>query len=148
VGTNQIHDFNPGITPEGVFWTVPIKDGVDVDFEDGEAELEVSNLEVDDYFNLVNALLDQSGQAGNHTPVEIPAHVSFEVNWRHVRDRFSVENAAEQYSASVILNESSIHWTAHEAAAEGAPSFSFRSTSSTNIFSMLAREKNGRFFRS
>jgi len=74
--------------------------------------------------------------------------VSFEINWRSAHDRFHVENAAEQYEASVILNESSIHWTAHEAAAEGAPSFSFRWTSSTNIFSMLAREKNRRFFRS
>ena len=41
--TNQIHDFNPGISPEGVFWTVPIKGGVDVDFEDGTAEVEVTN---------------------------------------------------------------------------------------------------------
>jgi len=148
VGTNQIHDFNPGISPEGVFWTVPIKGGVEVDFEDGTAELEVTNQDVDDYFNVVNALLSQSGQAGNHTPTEIPAHVSFEINWRHVRDRFDVENAAESYAASVVLNESRIQWTAHEAAAEGAPSFSFHSTSSTNIFSMLAREKNGRFFHS
>ena len=147
VGTNQIHDFNPGITPEGVFWTTPISDGVDVDFDDGEAELDVNNLDVDDYFNVVNALLDQSGQAGNHTPVEIPARVSFEINWHRVRDRFRVVNPAQHYEASVILNESSIRWTAHEAAAEGAPSFSFRSTSSTNVFSMLAREKNGRFFK-
>jgi len=146
VGINQIHDFNPGISPEGVFWTVPIKGGVDVDFDDGTAELEVTNLDVDDYFNVVNALLDQSGQAGNHTPTEIPARVSFEINWRHVRDRFVVENATERYAASVILNESSIQWTAHEEAAEGAPSFTFHSTSSTNVFSMLAREKNGRFF--
>jgi hypothetical protein len=148
VGTNQIHDFNRGISPEGVFWTIPIKDGVDVDFEDGEAELEVSNLDVDDYFTVVNALLDQSGQPGNHTPVEIPARVSFEINWHRVRDRFRVENAAQRYEASVVLNESTIRWTAQEAAAEGAPSFSYRSTSSTNVFSMLAREKNGRFFKS
>ena len=74
--------------------------------------------------------------------------MSFEINWRHVRDRFTVENTAERYAASVVLNESNIQWTAHEAAAEGAPSFSFHSTSSMNIFSMLAREQNGRFFHS
>jgi len=147
VGTNQIHDFNPGISPEGVFWTTPIPDGADVHFGEGEAKLQVNNLDVDDYFNVVNSLLVQSGQTGNHTPDEVPARVSFEIDWRRVRDRFHVENAAQRYEASVILNESSIHWTAHEAAAEGAPSFSFRSTSSTNIFSMLAREKNGRFFK-
>jgi hypothetical protein len=118
-----------------------------VDFDDGEAQLEVENFAIDDYFNVVNALLVQSGQPPTHTPDEIPAHVTFEIDWRHVLDRFQAQNNAQRYEASVLLTESRIRWTAHEAAAEGAPSFSFRSTSSTNVFSLLARERNGRFFK-
>jgi hypothetical protein len=114
----------------------------------GTAEMQATNVDVDDYFNLVNALLVQSGQTGNHTPDEIPALVTFKINWHTVQDRFHVENAAETVDASVVLNESTVEWSAHEAASNGAPSFSFQSTSSTNVFSMLAKERNGRFFNS
>lgn len=145
----QIHDFNPGITPEGAFWTVPLaQDSVEVDLGEGEAQMEVKMLEVDDYFNLVNALLVQSGQPGNHTPDEIPASVSFRIKWHGARDRFHVENTAQGMEGSFILTDSTVHWTAREAAAGGEPSFSFRSTSSRNIFSLLGRERNGRFFHS
>jgi hypothetical protein len=149
-GSVQTHDFNPGITPEGVFWTIPFAERSvsAINLGDGKAEMEASNVAVDDYFNLVNALLVQSGQQGNHTPDEIPAQVTFELNWHTVRDRFHIENAAQTFEASVVLNESTVQWSAREAAASGAPSFSFHSTSSTNVFSMLARERNGRFFKS
>lgn len=144
----QIHDFNPGITPEGVFWTIPFaEDSVSgINFGDGKAGMQVTNLDIDDYFNLVNALLEQSGQTGNHTPAEVPAHVTFDIKWRTVRDRFDVVNTAQGFAESVVLNESTVLWSAHADAADGAPSFSFQSTSSTNVFSMLAMERNGRFF--
>jgi hypothetical protein len=149
-GSVQTHDFNPGITPQGVFWTIPFAEGAvrDINVGAGAAEMQATNVDVDDYFNLVNALLVQSGQTGNHTPDEIPALVTFKINWHTVHDRFHVENAAETFDASVVLNESSVEWSAHEAASDGAPSFSFQSTSSTNVFSMLAKERNGRFFNS
>ena len=50
---NQIHDFNPGIDPSGLFWTAALPgDAADADFDDGEASLEVHNLAMDDYFTV------------------------------------------------------------------------------------------------
>jgi len=46
---DQIHDFNPGIAPSGLFWTIRIPDeSVEVDFDDARASMNISDLQVKD----------------------------------------------------------------------------------------------------
>jgi hypothetical protein len=53
--SNQIHDFDPGVAPNGVFWTVPVDRGsVSVHPGDGEATVDVNNLAVREFFSLPN----------------------------------------------------------------------------------------------
>ena len=50
MGTNQIHDYNPGIQPNGVFWTIPIGDGaIDVNPGKGRARLAAQNMAIPDF---------------------------------------------------------------------------------------------------
>lgn len=68
-----MHDFNPGIRRSGLFWTTQIRrDSVHVDVRDGQARMRVRALDMDDYFNLPNALFGDR---------EAPATVSFGVTW-------------------------------------------------------------------
>jgi hypothetical protein len=61
-----VHDFNPGLD-NGLFWTVPVPaNSLAVDPGSGFASLVVNNLEIEDYFNIGNALID-----GNNNPVSV-----------------------------------------------------------------------------
>jgi hypothetical protein len=74
LGGAQIHDLNPGIEPDGLFWTVAIPDnGVDVNVGEGYASLE-GTVNIDDYGTIQNGLFGGG-------PKPIPGRVSFRVVW-------------------------------------------------------------------
>ena len=57
--THQQHDFNPGISPSGLFWTVRLPDDrveVDADDLDDGASMIVKGLSMSDYGTLANSL--------------------------------------------------------------------------------------------
>ena len=82
--TSQVHDFNPGISSTGVFWTAPIERGsVKINLGAGSAALHVADLDVEDYGNVVNALMDGTS---------VPATVSFDVSWSGVSERVNLRN--------------------------------------------------------
>jgi hypothetical protein len=57
-GDEKIHDFNPGITPKGFFWTVFAPcENVQFDLKAGTASLHVRHLPMKDYFTRKNALV-------------------------------------------------------------------------------------------
>jgi hypothetical protein len=67
---SQIHDFNGGILPSGLFWTVNVKGGsVDFKIDSQRAILHVQNLPVIDTFQFF-------GES------DTPALVDFRVEWR------------------------------------------------------------------
>jgi hypothetical protein len=73
--SHQRHDFEPGIAPSGLFWTIPIAPAaVEVDPGSGQARLRASNVPVTDYHDIINAIF-----GGGPTP--LPSHVSFDVRW-------------------------------------------------------------------
>lgn len=46
----QIHDLNPGIKPDGLFWTIAMpEDSIEVNFGKGRASLEARNVPIEDY---------------------------------------------------------------------------------------------------
>ena len=83
--TSQVHDFNPGITENGLFWTTAIDRGsVQVNLGNGSASLHVADLDVEDYGNVVNALQDGPS---------VEASVSFDASWSGIDERVKIRNS-------------------------------------------------------
>jgi hypothetical protein len=132
---NQLHDFNPGIDPSGLFWTTAIPgDAVDADFDDGEASLEVDKLGLDDYFTVENALFGGG-------PPEVPAHASYDVEWHVGGETFNFRDTTNHFEGRFKEGTASIKWSG-----QNALGYSFHSDSSKTNFAEIGRESNGVFF--
>ena len=81
--SNQVHDWNPGILPSGLFWTIPI-DGKAIQADlSGRARFHVKNLALPDYHDFGNAI--------SPSPSSVPGHVSFDVRWSGSEEVFDVQ---------------------------------------------------------
>ena len=97
MGGVQLHDFNPGITQNGLFWTVVLPaDTVDVDLDAGTATLDVHDLHVTDDYTFENSVLHNIGRPST------PAVVSFQVVWNATGGVNVVDNAAQQFRGEFI----------------------------------------------
>ena len=74
----QLHDFNPGIRPSGLFWIAQIPDSA-VEIEDDAVELNVDNLSVVDDFVFLG---------GGANPSKVSLHLRWKADGqtRHVRE--------------------------------------------------------------
>jgi hypothetical protein len=136
-GTNQVHDFAPPITPDGLFWTVLIPDdAVTVDLAAGTAALHVPSLDMLDSYTIQNNL------AGG--PAE-PATVSFDLSWSDPTSVASLVNAEQGFTGTFLDVTSALQWSAQTA------EFAFVSDppqTSTSLFGLIGYEANGVFFAS
>jgi hypothetical protein len=129
--TSQVHDFNPGIEG-GLFWTIAIDRGsVRVHLGEGSASLHVADLDVEDYHDVVNALLDGPS---------VEAAVSFDVNWSGVTDRVKIRNTDTDFAGEYVRNSATLVWSASESG------FSFQSDQQSADFATIGHERNGAFF--
>ena len=107
----QIHDLNPGIEPDGLFWTAALPhDSVEVDLEHGFASMKATKVAIDDYGNIGNALLGGG-------PAEIPGKVSFSVEWVQSGDPFTIDNTDDPslgggFEAKFLPCAAQMEWTA------------------------------------
>lgn len=132
---NQIHDFNVGTTPSGLFWTTRIPDDdVHIDLDDARASMRVDDLDVEDYHTLKNAILDGPS---------VPASVSFTITWSGVIQRVEESSATEMYRGQFIHDRATVAWTAQE---QGFRFVSDPAETSTTTFAEIGREHNGVFF--
>lgn len=132
---NQIHDFNPGITPSGLFWTIPVSDErVRVDLDDASAALKLEDADVEDYTTLGNALADGPS---------VPAEVSFHVRWQGVERRVQRRDPVNTFTGSFIEDLATIRWSAHE---RGFRFTSDPAHTSSTTFAEIGTERNGVFF--
>jgi cytochrome oxidase Cu insertion factor (SCO1/SenC/PrrC family) len=70
----QLHDFEPGIAPSGLFWTIPFPPGqIDADPISGRARMRGVQVAVADYHDFFSAIAPN--------PSSIPSRVSFDVSW-------------------------------------------------------------------
>ena len=135
--SGQIHDFNPGIRPSGLFWTQPVSaDTLEVDLQRGTATLSQDDLDEEDYHNLHNALLDGPSD---------PASVSFEMRWTAVEQEPSmkVTDPVHRFTGKFRITTVEIAWSAK------VGSFVFVSdppSRTVNVRSVIGRERNGVFF--
>jgi hypothetical protein len=101
----QVHDFNPGIRENGLFWTTIVSgDTVDVDLDAGTATLEVADIFQRDFFDFENAFTGNGG-----TPE--PSRVSFRVEWTADGAPRDVDNPVQQYRGTVRSATAQMSWS-------------------------------------
>ena len=132
---NQIHDFNPGIKESGLFWTIRVpEDRVEVDLEDATASMSLGDIELRDFFNILNAF--KHGKS-------IPADASFSMHWHGVKNRVHLHDPVNHFDARLIEDSATMRWSARE------KDFVFVSDpeeTSTTVFAAIGSERNGVFF--
>jgi hypothetical protein len=107
---------------------------VTVDFAGRTASMDVRDQELEDYHDVVNALMDGPS---------VPASCSFRFDWSGELSVQQIRDKTQRFEGSFVQDEATVSWSAETRA------FSFESDSaesSTNKFSVLARERNGVFF--
>jgi hypothetical protein len=135
---NQLHDFNPGIAPNGLFWTIPIPDEA-LEIRGHQAHLHLNRVRVEDNFTFLG-------------PGHVPAWVSLDVKWvqstapaRHLKP-----------GSDDPMDPTRVEALFHDATATGyfsvdAPAENFHLVrafgSSQGIFAEMGYEKNGAFLR-
>jgi hypothetical protein len=106
--TQQVHDFEPGIAPSGLFWTIPIAPwAIDVDPGRGRARLHADRVPVTDYHNFLIAV----GLA-EPPPSPLPSHVSFDVRWSGDGDRQAIRDETFGFTGHYVTGAGTISFTA------------------------------------
>lgn len=148
----QIHDFNVHIDSNDVFWMVPVADdAVEVDFNQGQARLQLNGLRVFDDHDLANSLTQGLGLNGDpdypYPPIApvapVRAIVSFNVEWNGIVTTAPIHNSAQGFMGSFLSTGATINWSADQ------PGFHFESETpnpARNLVSVLGQEQNGVFF--
>ena len=135
MGTNQIHDYNPGIASNGLFWTMPIEaEAIDVNPGRGRASLVARDLAVPDFGDFVNSIFPG---------VSVPATVSFEVLWHGIQSRYNAKEPAYDFGGEFVVTSASIEWSSRQAG------FTFQSDpadASITLYALLGHERNGVYF--
>jgi hypothetical protein len=148
----QIHDYNPGIPSNGLFWTIAVPpDSVQIDLDNATASFRLDHLRIMDSHDLANSLTNGQGTVLNDPPIPpiaaVPAIVSFDVRWSGVVSRAKVTNLASNFTGEYIETVAAIKWSAIQA---GPPAFAFVSEDpnpARTFYAVIGRERNGVFFR-
>jgi len=133
----QVHDFNPGVTQNGLFWTTVVSsDSVDVDLAAGRATLQVSDIQQKDFFDFENAILGNGA-----TPQQ--GRVSFRVEWTAFGPVADFDNASQQFRGSFSPAVAQMEWSGRSG------DYEFKSAplaESTTGAAQLGAERNGSFY--
>jgi hypothetical protein len=131
----QIHDYDPGITSTGLFWTVAFPEhSVDADFEDAEASFKSSDLAIADYGTIVNGLF--------HIAPPAAGMVSFDIRWSGAKTRGEYTNAGQRFTMDFVQTGAHISWQGKT----GSDTFHTTGGAQTVGFAQIARQRSGVFF--
>jgi len=137
-GVPQIHDYNPGVAANGVFWTIRIPDSaVRADPGASSARYALDDVPLGDYVSVWAALAGQ--------PPTGTVRASFDASWKATGKPLKVSDASNKFTGVYRVAESTIEWKA-----SGSEGFSYQSDparTSKTTFSAIGRERNGMFFR-
>jgi len=135
--SNQVRDFDPGIRKSGLFWTIALSsDAVSVNLDKGKAHYHADNVELEDYFNIPNALSD-----GQITGPPVAATVSFDVHWKNPTDHYNIKESTQGFRGSFWVTDATITWSGQNDNGDA-----FQSTAVTAVnFAAIGHERNGKF---
>ena len=132
-----MNDFNPGIQPSGLFWTVAVPDdSVEVHPGAGTARFALSNFATRDFHTISNSVMGGPSD---------PAVVSFSMAWSG-QGRTVVQTDGSTFSFDSVISSATVEWSA----LNQATGMSFKSdpaTTSQSEFAAVGHEKYGVFFR-
>lgn len=144
--TQQIHDYSPGIAPNGVFWVIPApRDVVQINLGLGTASLRISDLPLTDAHDLANSLTNGKGLPSLGIPpiAPVPAIVSFDIEWGGVIARDEVTNEVQDFAGQFVETRATIKWSASQ---DGFLFVSEKPNPARNFYSVIGHERNGVFF--
>ena len=95
--------------------------------------MDVRNVEMEDYHDLVNALLDGPSVEGL---------VSFRAEWAASKTKRRFHNASQDYDANMILTSASCSWTGENSVARYISSPSGQ----ISVYAQVGEMRNGVFF--
>lgn len=104
------------------------------DLDDAQAHLVVDDLDVEDYHDVVNAILDGPSRE---------AEVSFKARWHGVRHRRHVRNAKQRFELHAVQTSATVEWTGRSGSVVYT---SDPARTSRTEFAELAFERNGSYF--
>jgi len=144
--TQQIHDYSPGISANGLFWLVSApSDAVQIDLDAGIASVRMIDVPIIDAHDLANSLTNGHGLANPPIPpiAPVPATVSFDIEWSNAMAEENVTNEAQDFTGHFLRTDATIQWSSNEAG------FSFQSEApnpARSVYSVIGHERNGVFF--
>ena len=137
--TAQVHDFEPGIKPSGLFWTIPItSSALSADVNSGKARYRLQNLPLPDFHDFFNAV--------SPFPSTIPGHVSFDVRWQGGGEPTSIRDPVFGFEGSYIGGNATIMFRVYDDNRRGIV-FTSDPTGQTTVSAGVGQERNGAFFQ-
>lgn len=118
-----------------MFWTIPISENtISVNFGAGKGAFQASDVDVDDYHDVVNALMGGP---------EVDAVVSWDIRWNQPISRTKIRDVQNTFVGDFVQNVAQIAWAGQT---DTATFVSDPASTSVNEFSLLGHERNGVFF--
>jgi len=140
LGGAQIHDFNPGIRQDGLFWsTVLDPEDVQVDLAAGIATVEVDDFHTNDYGDFENAITGDDGPPA-------PAIVSFKVQWTGTGALVPRNNAAQQFRGNFYDFPNTVAQIEYRIRTDDLDIVSAPLAASTTAAAEFGQESNGSFY--
>ena len=135
---DQKHDFEPGIAPDGLFWTiaVPAPAGA-VSGASGNARFHMESLAIPDFGNFGNAI------SPHPNPPPVASHATFDVQWRATGERQTVRDETFGFVGDFFPSEATISFAVSN---DGGPTWTSVAEGQTTVGSAVGRESNGVFF--
>jgi hypothetical protein len=136
--TKQHHDWNPGIAPSGLFWTVPVgTSAISFEAATGRARFHESGYAIDDYGNFSNAV-------SKNPKSPKPSKVTFDVHWHGNDDPQQLRDGKFGFSGTFISGTASISFLTKQ---DGSPVvYGSEPGPQKVIYAGTGTERNGVFF--
>src|SRR5437588_10887828 len=116
----------------GLFWTIPISEStISVNFAAGKASFQASDVDVEDYHDVVNARMDGP---------EVGAEVSWDIRWSHPMGRAKLRDLKNGFAGGFVQNVAQIAWAGQT---DTATFVSDPAASSGSVFSLFAYDSEG-----
>jgi hypothetical protein len=139
VGQDQVHDFNPGVAADGLFWTMPIpRKSIAIDLAAGTAAFHMAHVPIPDFHDIVNSL--------SANPTTTHGMVSFDVRWQATGALTTLSDATNGFTGEYRPSAATIAWSAQEPSKHFQFTSDPAATSTTVNTAVIGHERNGRFF--